>query len=108
MPKPGGSIGEEDQIPLRSAPRTDSRSRLLLGNQPSARRTIRSGNSGGSCAGGGASESRCTVPRWNVQSVGKNIPFCIVYEIREDEIIVLAIAPFSRNPRYWRERKIDE
>ena len=40
--------------------------------------------------------------------LAKTFPFSIVYESRDDEIIVLAIAPFSRNPSYWRERKIDE
>jgi toxin ParE1/3/4 len=30
--------------------------------------------------------------------------FSIVYLIREDEIIVLAVAPFRRKPGYWRAR----
>lgn len=30
--------------------------------------------------------------------------FSIVYVVREDEIVVLAVAPFRRKPGYWRSR----
>ena len=30
--------------------------------------------------------------------------FSIVYVVRDDEIVVLAIAPFRRRPGYWRSR----
>ena len=38
--------------------------------------------------------------------LAKTFPFSVVYQTRDDEIIVLAIAPFSRNPGYWRGRKV--
>ncbi len=30
--------------------------------------------------------------------------FSIVYLVREDEIVVIAVAPFRRKPGYWRPR----
>ena len=30
--------------------------------------------------------------------------FSIVYAVREDEIVILAVAPFSRKPGYWKSR----
>ena len=30
--------------------------------------------------------------------------FSIIYVVREDEVVVLAIAPFRRKPGYWRPR----
>ena len=30
--------------------------------------------------------------------------FSIVYVVREDEVVVLAVAPFRRKPGYWRLR----
>jgi len=30
--------------------------------------------------------------------------FSIVYVVREDEVVVLAVAPFRRKPGYWRPR----
>jgi hypothetical protein len=30
--------------------------------------------------------------------------FSIVYVVREDEVIVLALAPFRREPGYWKSR----
>jgi plasmid stabilization system protein ParE len=30
--------------------------------------------------------------------------FSIVYVVREDEVVVLAVAPFRRKPGYWRSR----
>lgn len=35
----------------------------------------------------------------------RKFPFSIVYIVRETEIVVLAIAPFSRKPGYWRSRR---
>jgi toxin ParE1/3/4 len=31
-------------------------------------------------------------------------PFGIAYEIRKDEVVVLAVAHLSRRPRYWQSR----
>jgi toxin ParE1/3/4 len=30
--------------------------------------------------------------------------FSLVYVVREDEIVILAVAPFRRKPGYWRSR----
>lgn len=30
--------------------------------------------------------------------------FSLVYVVREDEVVVLAVAPFRRKPGYWRSR----
>jgi len=30
--------------------------------------------------------------------------FSIVYVVREDEVVILAVAPFRRKPGYWRSR----
>lgn len=35
----------------------------------------------------------------------KKFKFSIVYSTREREVFILAIAPFSRKPGYWRLRK---
>ncbi len=35
----------------------------------------------------------------------RKFPFSVVYLVRESEIYVLALAPFSRRPGYWRARK---
>jgi len=35
----------------------------------------------------------------------KKFPFSVVYVVRESEVYVLALAPFSRKPGYWRARK---
>lgn len=37
----------------------------------------------------------------------KTFPFSLVYVERGDEVYVLAIAPDSRKPGYWRSRKND-
>ena len=34
----------------------------------------------------------------------KKFPFSVVYLVRSEEILVLAIAPFSKRPGYWRKR----
>lgn len=34
----------------------------------------------------------------------RKFPFSVVYLIRETEIFVVAVAPDSRKPRYWRSR----
>ena len=39
---------------------------------------------------------RCLLPRF---------PFNIVFEIRENELLVLAVAHVRRRPNYWRRRK---
>jgi toxin ParE1/3/4 len=31
-------------------------------------------------------------------------PFSVVYMINDDEVLILAIAPFRRKPGYWRSR----
>lgn len=36
----------------------------------------------------------------------KKFPFSLVYVVREVEVYVLALAPFSRKPSYWRSRKM--
>lgn len=35
----------------------------------------------------------------------KRFPFSVVYVRQGDEVVVLALAPFSRKPGYWRSRK---
>jgi toxin ParE1/3/4 len=35
----------------------------------------------------------------------KKFPFSLVYVDRKTEVYILALAPFSRKPGYWRERK---
>lgn len=37
----------------------------------------------------------------------KKFPFSVVYRIRSEEIIILAVAPDARRPGYWRNRKGD-
>lgn len=37
----------------------------------------------------------------------KKFPFSIVYRVHPDEIIILAVAPDTRKPAYWRNRKSD-
>jgi hypothetical protein len=37
----------------------------------------------------------------------KRHPYLVVYALRGDEIIVLAIAHTSREPGYWRERLVE-
>ena len=37
----------------------------------------------------------------------KKFRFSVVYVINENELIVLAIAPFNRRPGYWRVRRND-
>ncbi|RCW71279.1 type II toxin-antitoxin system RelE/ParE family toxin [Pseudorhodoferax soli] len=37
----------------------------------------------------------------------KKFPFSVVYLDRQDEIYVLAIAPFSRKPDYWKSRRVE-
>lgn len=37
----------------------------------------------------------------------KKFPYSIVYIERDDEIIVIALAPFARKPGYWRSRRKD-
>jgi plasmid stabilization system protein ParE len=34
----------------------------------------------------------------------KRFPFSVVYRLLGEEIVVVAIAPFSRKPGYWRAR----
>jgi hypothetical protein len=38
----------------------------------------------------------------------KRFPFSVVYLHRNDEVLVLAIAPDDRKPGYWRSRMIKE
>jgi len=35
----------------------------------------------------------------------KKFPFSVIYQELSTELVVLAIAPFPRNPAYWRDRK---
>ena len=35
----------------------------------------------------------------------KRFPFSVVYLVRGEEVLVLAIAPFSKRPGYWRNRR---
>jgi len=35
----------------------------------------------------------------------RKFPYSVVYVVRESEVYVLALAPFSRKPGYWRARK---
>ena len=37
----------------------------------------------------------------------KRFPFSIVYLNRGAEVFIVAVAPFSRKPGYWRTRKVD-
>ena len=37
----------------------------------------------------------------------KRFKFSVVYLMHEQEVVILAIAPFSRKPGYWRLRKSD-
>lgn len=34
----------------------------------------------------------------------KRFPYAIVFEVRKDELVVLAVAHASRKPNYWRRR----
>ncbi|MFO1280479.1 MAG: type II toxin-antitoxin system RelE/ParE family toxin [Burkholderiaceae bacterium] len=38
----------------------------------------------------------------------RRFPFSVVYLHRDDELLVLAIAPDNRKPGYWRSRMIQE
>ena len=35
----------------------------------------------------------------------RKFPFSVVYVVRSEEVLVLAIAPFSKKPGYWRSRR---
>lgn len=35
----------------------------------------------------------------------KNFPYSVVYSEAADSLLILAVAPFSRKPAYWRHRK---
>lgn len=35
----------------------------------------------------------------------RKFPFSLVYVVRESEVYILALAPFSKKPGYWRARK---
>ena len=35
----------------------------------------------------------------------KRFPFSLVYLVRDDAIYILALAPFSKQPGYWRSRR---
>ena len=35
----------------------------------------------------------------------KRFPFSVVYQVLENEIVILAIAPFPRKPTYWHARQ---
>ena len=35
----------------------------------------------------------------------RKFPFSVVYLVRSNEIVVLAIAPFAKRPGYWRSRR---
>lgn len=37
----------------------------------------------------------------------KKFPFSIVYLVRESDVYILALAPFSRMPNYWGSRRHD-
>jgi len=37
----------------------------------------------------------------------KRFPFAVVYLVREDEMVILAIAHFRKKPFYWRGRKTE-
>lgn len=37
----------------------------------------------------------------------KKFPFSLVYVVRETEVNIVALAPFSKKPDYWRARKTD-
>ena len=37
----------------------------------------------------------------------RKFPFAVVYQELASELVILAIAPFSRKPAYWRDRKLD-
>lgn len=37
----------------------------------------------------------------------KKFPFSVIYLVREQEVVILAIAHFRRKPAYWRNRKND-
>jgi len=37
----------------------------------------------------------------------KKFPFSVIYVIREQEVVILAIAHFRRKPAYWRKRRDD-
>ena len=38
----------------------------------------------------------------------KRFPFSLVYVVRESEVYVVALAPFSRRPGYWHSRRSAE
>jgi mRNA-degrading endonuclease RelE of RelBE toxin-antitoxin system len=35
----------------------------------------------------------------------RGFPYGIIYQIREDTIVVIAVAQLNRKPRYWRDRE---
>ena len=46
--------------------------------------------------------------RYNTRRVfPKKFPFSIVYLVRESDVYILALAPFSRMPNYWGSRRHD-
>jgi hypothetical protein len=34
----------------------------------------------------------------------ERFPYGIIYELSEDEIVIIAVAPLHREPEYWRSR----
>jgi plasmid stabilization system protein ParE len=49
-----------------------------------------------SCSEIGEGLRRCVISRF---------PYGLIYGIEGDDVIVLAVAPLHREPRYWAERK---
>lgn len=37
----------------------------------------------------------------------QKFPFSVVYVVQDEDVYILALAPFSRKPGYWRSRKND-
>lgn len=37
----------------------------------------------------------------------KRFPFSLVYLVRDDEVYILALAPFGKRPGYWRSRRYE-
>ncbi len=34
----------------------------------------------------------------------KNFPYCVIYQIKNDDILIVAIANLHRKPEYWKNR----
>lgn len=38
------------------------------------------------------------------KSLTNKFPFAVIYQIKKDEILIIAVTHLARKPRYWKER----